>query len=976
MKLPGLRILVLLLLPLSQLNGQTTDLKETFLEAESYFLFEEYNEALPLYLRLRRADPDNDDINYKIGICFLNDPYQKEKSIRYLELASQNVNPKYKENNFKETTAPLEAIFYLGNAYLVNNNIDKALENYHKFLEILDPDIYDVELVEEQIRTCLRATNLETKPVDFDRTNLGEVVNGRFTDKNPVISGDGNKLVYVSEQRFYDATFYSEKVDGKWSPPRNIIPELGVDGDVYPTSLSYDGTTMIIYRNDEFIGNLYRSEYVDGRWTTMEKLGDNINTKFWESHGTLSRDGNTLYFTSNRKGGFGGLDIYTAQLQEDGTWGEPVNLGETINTRYNDETPFLTEDERMLYFSSYGHYNMGGYDVFYSMKNDDGEWEVPVNMGYPINTTDDDLFYFPVNNGNNAFFSMYTQEGFGLHDLYYLDVYSENYPRMYLISGTLGSKEGGINEEDDLVLYLIDRETGDTVFTSRPDMETQEFALQAPKGQYDLLFRSLTFNDLVKNISIDETTDKAGLNILDTLQLELKPYEPVLLTGDESRILLVDSVYKARPGRKMKLKLRLIEPSMLIVEHTHDSLVIALDTFLVDKERFTVDLVPQEGENVVQLTMIQENGDKSVSVVVLEAEKGRPREQVIQDTVLVDPRNVPVDVPVEIEPEEVVETDDHRAVKAFIESVLPYVDEDTRKLLQGLDPAAEGIESVEELYDYLEQQGVDRQEINKLRVLNKTDNERDELYQLLLDYSDGSMRVYLEQLEIDSLDIMNADELFQYLNQKGETGELDTTEIDKLARIIASNRPDAEKARIELAELAKEPLKEYLENLDLDELEIDDKSDLVEYLVEQADISFAADLLLEMLPQWVIEEPVEEWYQHLLNTENKLLRKFLKKLDLEELGITTIAELNFYLLEHADEIGIEEDILTKLLLEEFYGFVSEKGTDMAGQEEEDEGGFGWLGILMILLGAGLLIFLFLIWRRRKKEEEQENTPVQ
>ncbi|MEX2427918.1 MAG: hypothetical protein WD577_06690, partial [Bacteroidales bacterium] len=500
-------ILASLLLPLSCIYAQSPDLKETFLEAESYFLFEEYNEALPLYLRIHRADPDNDNINYKIGVCLLNDPYQKDRSIRYLEQASKNINPKYKENRYKERTAPPEAFFYLGNAYLVNDSIEKAKENYLHFLDILDEKIYDVELVEEQIRICDRARHLKNMPVDYDYHNLGERINTRFADINPIVSGKGDRLVYVSKMQFYDATFFSEKIDGEWQPPRNIIPELGVDGDVYPTTLSWDGNTMIIYRNDDFVGNLYVSSYENGRWTALEKLGDNINTKYWESHGSLSKDGKTLYFTSNRKGGFGGLDIYKSKKQETGVWGTPINLGPTINSRYNEDAPFITENGRILYFSSYGHYNMGGYDVFYSAADENGAWGEPINLGFPINTTDDDLFFYPVNNGDNAYFSKFLDDGYGRHDIYYLDVFSENNPRLYLITGVIDSDTKGVSSGDSLLIYLVDRTTKDTIQIGQPDLVNQTFELKAPQGDYDLLLRSMTFNDLVKQITIDKLTN-------------------------------------------------------------------------------------------------------------------------------------------------------------------------------------------------------------------------------------------------------------------------------------------------------------------------------------------------------------------------------------------------------------------------------------------------------------------------------------
>jgi len=612
--------LLILLIPARGVSAQSSDLKETFLEAESYFLFEEYNEALPLYLKIHRAAPENNNINYKIGICLLNDPYQKEKSIIYLERAIQDINPKYRENNFKETTAPPEAYFYLGNAYLVNNKIDKALENYKYFREILDEKVYDVELVEEQIRICNRARDLQQKPVDYDHINMSERINSRFADINPIVSEDGNHLVFVSKRQFYDATFYSEKVNGKWLPPRNIIPELEVDGDVYPTSLSGDGDTMIIYRNDDFIGNLYISRRENGHWTGLEKLGDDINTKYWESHGCLTEDGKTLYFTSNRKGGYGGLDIYRAEKQKDGSWSEPVNLGETVNTRYNEETPFITGNGQKLYFSSYGHYNMGGYDIFYTRKGADGKWDMPINLGYPINTTDDDLFYQPYNNGINAYMSKYLPGGFGRHDIYYLEIYSENNPRMYLVKGSIRSKTGPVTEEDSLSIYLVDRETADTVDIGKPDLVTQEFEMEAPQGEYNLIFASDNFRDLVKQFDIDDDTDKElGIVFDEPLELEPTVYQPLTLTGEESRIRTRDSVFNAEAGVPFSIKIRIKKGSTLYSTHYADTLPVAIDTMKPDRRRVELEIVPREGENRVELIMEEENGDRSYSQVVVRA---------------------------------------------------------------------------------------------------------------------------------------------------------------------------------------------------------------------------------------------------------------------------------------------------------------------------------------------------------------------
>jgi len=238
-------------------------------------------------------------------------------------------------------------------------------------------------------------------------------------------------MAFVTRLPFYDAAFYTHKIDQGWAYPQHITQSLGFDSDVYPVALSYDGTEMILYYDDEYTGNLYYSRYEGDRWLPATKLNEPISTKYWESHASFSKDGQSLYFTSNRKGTIGGLDIYRSQRLADGGWGIPENLGPTINSRYNEETPCISSDGQTLYFSSYGHTNMGGYDVFYSKRKEDGSWSEPVNLGYPINTTDDDLFFQAVNEGKNAYYSIYSPRGMGMHDIYYMSIYSADHPRVH-----------------------------------------------------------------------------------------------------------------------------------------------------------------------------------------------------------------------------------------------------------------------------------------------------------------------------------------------------------------------------------------------------------------------------------------------------------------------------------------------------------------------------------------------------------------
>ncbi len=234
-----------------------------------------------------------------------------------------------------------------------------------------------------------------------------------------VVSGNGRTLLYMDELPFYNAVYWSQYKNNGWSAPINITPQIQSDGDQYVTSVSYDGTRLYLTKEDAFNSDIYLSEFRDGKWSKSYPLeGQGINTKFWESHASISKDGKTLYFTSNRKDGIGQMDIYVAKLQADGRWGIPVNLGPVINTPLNEDTPFITENDSTLYFSSQGYENMGGYDIFVSKLDAAGHWTAPKNLGYPVNTTDDDLFFYPWNNAQIGYVSRIMDNGFGKEDLY------------------------------------------------------------------------------------------------------------------------------------------------------------------------------------------------------------------------------------------------------------------------------------------------------------------------------------------------------------------------------------------------------------------------------------------------------------------------------------------------------------------------------------------------------------------------------
>jgi hypothetical protein len=599
--------------------------RQMFVEAESYLLYEEYEDALPIYLKLLKLDPTNDNLNFKVGLCYLNIPYEKEKSIPYLEKAVQNISDNYKMNNFKERQAPLDALFYLGNAYRINNQLDKALSSYQEFKKRLDPNVYDEEIVDEQIATVERARRYLSKPIYFVARNVGQPINSKYAERNAVVSGDEKILVYNVKLPFYEALYFSKNIDGKWQAPVNVITELGVDGDVSPTGLSFDGKEMIIYRNDNYDGNLYVSRYVNGHWTPITRLNDKINTRYWESHGSLSPDGTTLYFTSNRKGGFGGLDIYTATRSNvnSNDWGNIKNMGPDINTKYNEESPFVSQDGKVLYFSSYGHFNMGGYDVFYSSLLDNGHWSVPLNMGYPLNTTDDDTYFVPVDNGNFAYITRYYPDGYGKTDIYKVELFSEQHPRKFILRGLLSMQPSlQLNQQNKIQASIINKASRDTISKFFIDPNNPKFDTPIVAGNYQLVIQGQGIEKLTQDFSIDKNQANNEVSLSAMLKEGEKEVKSATV-AEKTAAQQVNSInferffYKVFDNKIIPITLPFKKGTNIEVEISLDSVYKRTDKFEMNRDNQIYSYQPSEGTNVLKFTAIQLDNTISKGEVII-----------------------------------------------------------------------------------------------------------------------------------------------------------------------------------------------------------------------------------------------------------------------------------------------------------------------------------------------------------------------
>ncbi len=419
-------IYIILLLPISSLQSQKNlDDEEQFDDAEFFFASEEFDEAFYIFKQLINKFPENSNLNFRTGMCLLNIEGREKDALPFFQNAVKNTTLIYRERNFDVKKAPYHAWYYLGNAYRINNQLEDALDSYNTFLELENfEEEYNIEIVANEIKACERAKIIKDNPVNLVKENLGELINTGDNISRPVVNINETVMCFMQEQRFYDAILLSYKKDGQWTETVNISSQVGSDGDMIPTAFSADGTEMLLVkRTNSSNGNIYYSKKTDFLWSEAIKLGKNINTFSDEAYASFSPNGNSLIFSSARKGGEGKLDLYISNRLLDGTWGPASNMGSVINSENDETSAFLMKGGSLLYFASDGHYNMGGFDLFFSKTDSKGDWGEPINIGYPLNTTNDNMYYQPVSKSNTGYIALSGEESnFGIKNIYHIEI--------------------------------------------------------------------------------------------------------------------------------------------------------------------------------------------------------------------------------------------------------------------------------------------------------------------------------------------------------------------------------------------------------------------------------------------------------------------------------------------------------------------------------------------------------------------------
>ena len=394
--------------------------EKLWLKADKVFDFGDYLGALKMYEALNVLDSTNKEINYKMGVCNFEIKPLRKNAMKYFLKARSGANP--------------EAYYYLGLLYHLSGKFNNAIECYSNYKKSKSQKEHSTKEIDDLIEKSHTAELFELKPdPKVQLENLGSKINTPYPEYVPLIPADEDFMIFTSRRKnsvwpqvnefgeYYEDIYISKQVAGVWHTPQMMDTTINSKGHDACTGLSADGEKLLLFRtsSDQLSGDIYESLYMNGKWSRAKKLGPNVNSsEYLEASACYSPEGEVVFFSSNRPGGFGGKDLYSVKKLPNGEWGKPFNLGSKINTEYNEDAPFVHPSGNILFFSSEGHRNMGGYDIFKSTFDEFGNFSEPLNLGYPINKVDDDVFFVLNTNASAGYLSSEREGGFGAQDIY------------------------------------------------------------------------------------------------------------------------------------------------------------------------------------------------------------------------------------------------------------------------------------------------------------------------------------------------------------------------------------------------------------------------------------------------------------------------------------------------------------------------------------------------------------------------------
>ncbi|MDX1652390.1 MAG: hypothetical protein R3277_07860 [Brumimicrobium sp.] len=683
-----LLLLIILITAASTVHGQMTDQqledfvgnasKKELVEKNTLLLMDGmHSQSIIVANKLLEMEPENSNFNYRKGFALFNIETDFRKAIPYLEKAVKNTSKNYDMFSPNETDASVDSYFYLGRCYHLASDITKARQHYQEFKNKVGTQSELIPKADLKLIQLNVAEEFIKYPKNYQMINLGEVINTSAPEYAPVISLDGRALYFTSRRLRSDSSntdivepstrmylediyvSYREKM-GNWEQPQLLdfcLPER----NEATVAVSTDERFIYVYKDDAGNGDIFYSEFEDSRFKDLQSLDiPEVNTDAWEPHLTVSPDGRIKFFSSDREGGYGGRDIYRVIKLPNGNWSEPQNLGPTINTPYDEDSPFISVDNKTLYFSHNGEKSMGGFDVFVSVMNEEMVWSDPINLGVPLNSMGDDIYYTTTADGLTGYLSSFRPDGRGEKDIYEIKNDYLGLENVAILTGKIETTTGE-PVPDDVAFTLTCLNCGDNsqrIIYPRVG-DGGFFATLQPCRSYEMIFHhnngetefhretfetgcELGFEEVVKTILLDLPT----MSVIDkdTIDTEEYVYNPMVLKHifaynnaklstekGSLRELLDEMIAQAKNGRESftitvnasasKVPTKTFKNNMSLAEARAENLVAQLKAFIDSNETL-------KGKVNVQTDKIGVNGPAYQSGTYTNIDKYAPYQYV------------------------------------------------------------------------------------------------------------------------------------------------------------------------------------------------------------------------------------------------------------------------------------------------------------------------------------------------------------
>lgn len=533
-------------------SAQAQSTRKDLQTGNKLFNQENYRASIPYYERVIAKDPNNAQALFRAGVAYLS--FDKEKASDYIYKA-QKLKPKVSK----------DVEYWLGRVDHLNYNFDEAITHYQAYNATLKKrNDTRREEVAQLIQHSKNAKVLFNSPKDIFVKNLGPTVNTQYAEHSPVISSDDKTLIFTTranpadipglQQRvgkkdiaadgeYYEGIVETHRIDAdNWEKPRSLATALNSKGHDASDQLFDNDTKLLMYRDDEDGDVFVSSKTQGGDWGQPTKLNSNVNSKAREGDAYITPDGLTLYFSTGKYSEDNNLDLYYSTRTAGGDWGTAKSLGGAINTKEDDDSPYLSRDGKTLYFASKGHNTMGGYDIFQSKYDSIGhKWSRPENMGYPVNTPDDDSYYRLAPDGTYAYLSSYRIGGYGEKDIYTI-----SYIKNITIKGSVFSKRDSTQAIPGVELVFNGTQADKTAISfrdvSKEDGSYQVKALSARTYQVAVNKdgRNIETQEFAVPISTNDSTSITKnfyVDYIDTLSSGLaKSLKPIYFDTDKYKL--------------------------------------------------------------------------------------------------------------------------------------------------------------------------------------------------------------------------------------------------------------------------------------------------------------------------------------------------------------------------------------------------------------------------------------------------------